>query len=355
MGIEEKLKEIERRYQEIEKKLYDEKIYKNPELLNRYVKERGELSEIVETYRRLKEVRKNIVETETLLKDEEMKELAEEEIEKLKEEEEKLHNKLLLLLIPEDPRDKRNAIMEIRAAAGGEEAALFAADLFRMYAYYAEKRGWKIEIMDSHPTDLGGYKEIIFSVIGKGAYGDLKFESGVHRVQRVPVTEASGRIHTSTVTVAVFSEAEDIDVKIDPEDLRIDVFRASGHGGQCVQKTESAVRITHIPTGIVVTCQDERSQLKNKERALKILKARLFDMYQKKKEEEVSRERKKQVGWGERSEKIRTYNFPQNRVTDHRIGLSLYNLPEILEGNIEELINALKEEDRKRKIEELNL
>jgi len=355
MGIEEKLKEIERRYQEIEKKLYDEKIYKNPELLNRYVKERGELSEIVETYRRLKEVRKNIAETETLLKDEEMKELAEEEIEKLKEEEEKLHNKLLLLLIPEDPRDKRNAIMEIRAAAGGEEAALFAADLFRMYAYYAEKRGWKIEIMDSHPTDLGGYKEIIFSVIGKGAYGDLKFESGVHRVQRVPVTEASGRIHTSTVTVAVFSEVEDIDVKIDPEDLRIDVFRASGHGGQCVQKTESAVRITHIPTGIVVTCQDERSQLKNKERALKILKARLFDMYQKKKEEEVSRERKKQVGWGERSEKIRTYNFPQNRVTDHRIGLSLYNLPEILEGNIEELINALKEEDRKRKIEELNL
>ena len=355
MGIEEKLEEIERRYQEIEKKLYDEKIYKNPELLNRYVKERGELSEIVETYRRLKEVRKNIVETETLLKDEEMKELAEEEIEKLKEEEEKLHNKLLLLLIPEDPRDKRNAIMEIRAAAGGEEAALFAADLFRMYAYYAEKRGWKIEIMDSHPTDLGGYKEIIFSVIGKGAYGDLKFESGVHRVQRVPVTEASGRIHTSTVTVAVFSEVEDIDVKIDPEDLRIDVFRASGHGGQCVQKTESAVRITHIPTGIVVTCQDERSQLKNKERALKILKARLFDMYQKKKEEEVSRERKKQVGWGERSEKIRTYNFPQNRVTDHRIGLSLYNLPEILEGNIEELINALKEEDRKRKIEELNL
>ncbi len=355
MGIEEKLEEIERRYQEIEKKLYDEKIYKNPELLNRYVKERGELSEIVETYRRLKEVRKNIAETETLLKDEEMKELAEEEIEKLKEEEEKLHNKLLLLLIPEDPRDKRNAIMEIRAAAGGEEAALFAADLFRMYAYYAEKRGWKIEIMDSHPTDLGGYKEIIFSVIGKGAYGDLKFESGVHRVQRVPVTEASGRIHTSTVTVAVFSEVEDIDVKIDPEDLRIDVFRASGHGGQCVQKTESAVRITHIPTGIVVTCQDERSQLKNKERALKILKARLFDMYQKKKEEEISRERKKQVGWGERSEKIRTYNFPQNRVTDHRIGLSLYNLPEILEGNIEELINALKEEDRKRKIEELNL
>jgi len=355
MGIEEKLKEIEKRYQEIEEKLYDEKIYKNPELLNRYVKERGELSEIVETYRKLKEIRKNIAETETLLKDEEMKEVAEEEIEKLKEEEEKLHDKLLLLLIPEDPRDKRNAIMEIRAAAGGEEAALFAADLFRMYAYYAEKRGWKIEVMDSHPTDLGGYKEIIFSVIGKGAYGDLKFESGVHRVQRVPVTEASGRIHTSTVTVAVFSEAEDIDVKIDPEDLRIDVFRASGHGGQCVQKIESAVRITHIPTGIVVTCQDERSQLKNKERALKILKARLFDMYQKKKEEEVSRERKKQVGWGERSEKIRTYNFPQNRVTDHRIGLSLYNLPEILEGNIDELINALKEEDRKRKIEELNL
>lgn len=355
MGIEEKLKEIEERYNEIEEKLYDENIYKNPELLNRYVKERGELSEVVETYRKLKEVKKAIKETKLLLKDEEMRELAEEELNKLKSQEEELNSKLLVLLIPKDPRDAKNAIIEIRAAAGGEEAALFAADLFRMYAYYAEKRGWKIEIMDSHPTDLGGYKEIIFSVIGKGAYGGLKFESGVHRVQRVPVTEASGRIHTSTVTVAVFSEVEEIDIKIDPEDLRIDVFRASGHGGQCVQKTESAVRITHIPTGIVVTCQDERSQLKNKERALKILKARLFDMYQKKREEEIIKERKKQVGWGERSEKIRTYNFPQNRVTDHRIGLSLYNLPEILEGNIDELINALKEEDKKRKIEALNL
>ena len=340
MGIEEKLKEIERRYQEIEKKLYDEKIYKNPELLNRYVKERGELSEIVETYRRLKEVRKNIAETETLLKDEEMKELAEEEIEKLKEEEEKLHNKLLLLLIPEDPRDKRNAIMEIRAAAGGEEAALFAADLFRMYAYYAEKRGWKIEIMDSHPTDLGGYKEIIFSVIGKGAYGDLKFESGVHRVQRVPVTEASGRIHTSTVTVAVFSEVEDIDVKIDPEDLRIDVFRASGHGGQCVQKTESAVRITHIPTGIVVTCQNERSQLQNKENALKVLKARLLEIKQTEQAEKLA-ELKGEFTKAEWGSQIRSYILhPYQMVKDHRTNYEVGNAQSVLDGNIDDFIQA---------------
>jgi peptide chain release factor 1 len=355
MNIEKKLEELEKKYEEIEKALFDENVYKNSELLNKYLKEKSEIEESVNLYRELKKIRKNIEETEKLLSNDELKDLAEEELEDLKRKEDEILNKIVLSLLPKDERDEKDVIMEIRAAAGGEEAALFAGDLFRMYSYYAEKRGWKVEIIDSHPTDLGGYKEIIFSIRGKGAYGDLKFESGVHRVQRVPITEASGRIHTSTVTVAVLSETEEIEVEINPEDLKIDVFRASGHGGQCVQKTESAVRITHIPTGFVVTCQDERSQLKNKEKALRVLRARLYDYYQKKKMEEVGEERKRQIGWGERSEKIRTYNYPQNRVTDHRIGLSLYNLPEIMEGNLDELVHALKEEDKKRKIESLKI
>lgn len=355
MKIEKKLDEIEKRYEEIEKKLIDETTYKNSELLNSLLREKSLIEESVNLYRNLKKVRKEIEETEKLIIDPEMENLVKEELERLKIEEKEIFDKLLQSLIEKDERDERDVIMEIRAAAGGEEASLFAADLFRMYSYYAEKRKWKIEIIDSHPTDLGGYKEIIFSIKGKGAYGDLKYESGVHRVQRVPVTEASGRIHTSTVTVAVLSEMEEVDIEIKPEDLKIDVFKASGHGGQCVQKTESAVRITHIPTGFVVSCQDERSQLKNKEKALRVLRARLYEYYQSQKLEEIGEERKKQIGWGERSEKIRTYNFPQNRVTDHRIGLSLYNLPEILEGNLDELINALKEDDRKRKIENLKL
>lgn len=355
MKIEKKLEELEKKYEEIEKLLIDENTYKNSDMLNSLLKEKGLIEESVLLYRELKKIKKEIEETEKLINDPEMEELAKEELEKLKNKEKEILEKIIVSLVQKDERDERDVIMEIRAAAGGEEAALFAADLFRMYSYYAEKKKWKVEVIDSHPTDIGGYKEIIFSIKGKGAFGELKYESGVHRVQRVPVTESSGRIHTSTVTVAVLSEIEEVDIDINPDDLRIDVYRASGHGGQCVQKTESAVRITHIPTGFVVTCQDERSQLKNKEKALRVLRARLYDYYQTQKEQEIGEERKKQIGWGERSEKIRTYNYPQNRVTDHRIGLSLYNLSDILEGNIDELINALKEEDKKRKIESLEL
>jgi len=355
MKIEKKLEELEKKYEEIEKHLIDENTYKNSDMLNSLLKEKGLIEESVLLYRELKKIKKEIEETEKLINDPEMEELAKEELEKLKNKEKEILDKIIVSLVQKDERDERDVIMEIRAAAGGEEAALFAADLFRMYSYYAEKKKWKVEVIDSHPTDIGGYKEIIFSIKGKGAFGELKYESGVHRVQRVPVTESSGRIHTSTVTVAVLSEIEEVDIDINPDDLRIDVYRASGHGGQCVQKTESAVRITHIPTGFVVTCQDERSQLKNKEKALRVLRARLYDYYQTQKEQEIGEERKKQIGWGERSEKIRTYNYTQNRVTDHRIGLSLYNLSDILEGNIDELINALKEEDKKRKIESLEL
>lgn len=355
MKIEEKLEDLEKKYDEIEEHLANENTYKDSNLLNSLLKEKSIIEESVLLYRELKKVKKEIEDTKKLLNESDMEEIAKEELTKLQNTEKDLMDKIIASLIEKDERDERDIIMEIRAAAGGEEAALFAADLFRMYSYYAEKRKWKVEIIDSHPTDIGGYKEIIFSIKGKNVFGDLKYESGVHRVQRVPVTEASGRIHTSTVTVAVLPEVEEVDIDINPDDLRIDVFRASGHGGQCVQKTESAVRITHIPTGFVATCQDERSQLKNKEKALRVLRARLYDYYETQKEKEVGEERKKQIGWGERSEKIRTYNFPQNRVTDHRIGLSLYNLAEILEGNLDELINALKEEDKKRKIENLEL
>ncbi|HOC52511.1 MAG TPA: peptide chain release factor 1 [Caldisericia bacterium] len=353
--MEEKLEELEKKYDEIEEHLANENTYKDSNLLNSLLKEKSLIEESVLLYRELKKVEKEIEDTKKLINEPDMEEIAKEELTKLQNTEKELMDKIIASLIEKDERDERDIIMEIRAAAGGEEAALFAADLFRMYSYYAEKRKWKVEIIDSHPTDIGGYKEIIFSIKGKNVFGDLKYESGVHRVQRVPVTEASGRIHTSTVTVAVLPEVEEVDIDINPDDLRIDVFRASGHGGQCVQKTESAVRITHIPTGFVATCQDERSQLKNKEKALRVLRARLYDYYETQKEKEVGEERKKQIGWGERSEKIRTYNFPQNRVTDHRIGLSLYNLAEILEGNLDELINALKEEDKKRKIENLEL
>jgi len=355
MKIEEKLEELEKKYDEIEEHLANENTYKDSNLLNSLLKEKSLIEESVLLYRELKKVEKEIEDTKKLINEPDMEEIAKEELTKLQNTEKELMDKIIASLIEKDERDERDIIMEIRAAAGGEEAALFAADLFRMYSYYSEKRKWKVEIIDSHPTDIGGYKEIIFSIKGKNVFGDLKYESGVHRVQRVPVTEASGRIHTSTVTVAVLPEVEEVDIDINPDDLRIDVFRASGHGGQCVQKTESAVRITHIPTGFVATCQDERSQLKNKEKALRVLRARLYDYYETQKEKEVGEERKKQIGWGERSEKIRTYNFPQNRVTDHRIGLSLYNLAEILEGNLDELINALKEEDKKRKIENLEL
>ncbi len=350
-----KLESIEKRYEELSKSLSQKEVISNTELYKKYSKEFKELGDIVELYRKLKTVNKELKEAEDLAKsdDPEMKELAKQEIDDLTSEKEKILSDIKKLLLPKDPMEGRNIIMEIRAGVGGDEAALFAHDLFKMYFNYAEKKGWKVEIMDSHPTDIGGLKEIVFSISGKDVYKYLKYESGVHRVQRVPETEASGRIHTSTATVAVLPEAEEVDVKINPEDLRIDIYHSSGHGGQNVQKVATAIRIIHKPTGIMVTCQDERSQLQNKIKAMRILRARLYDLYQKQSEEKIVSQRRAQIGRGNRNERIRTYNFPQGRVTDHRINLSLYNLEEILEGNLDELINALIEAEQKERLEML--
>ena len=350
-----KLESIEKRYEELSKSLSQKEVISNTELYKKYSKEFKELGDIVELYRKLKTVNKEIKDAEDLAKsdDPEMKELAKQEIDDLTSEKEKILSDIKKLLLPKDPMEGRNIIMEIRAGVGGDEAALFAHDLFKMYFNYAEKKGWKVEIMDSHPTDIGGLKEIVFSISGKDVYKYLKYESGVHRVQRVPETEASGRIHTSTATVAVLPEAEEVDVKINPEDLRIDIYHSSGHGGQNVQKVATAIRIIHKPTGIMVTCQDERSQLQNKIKAMRILRARLYDLYQKQSEEKIVSQRRAQIGRGNRNERIRTYNFPQGRVTDHRINLSLYNLEEILEGNLDELINALIEAEQKERLEML--
>ncbi len=350
-----KLESIEKRYEELSKLLSQKEVISNTELYKKYSKEFKELGDIVELYRKLKTVNKEIKDAEDLAKsdDLEMKELAKQEINDLTSEKEKILSDIKKLLLPKDPMEGRNIIMEIRAGVGGDEAALFAHDLFKMYFNYAEKKGWKVEIMDSHPTDIGGLKEIVFSISGKDVYKYLKYESGVHRVQRVPETEASGRIHTSTATVAVLPEAEEVDVKINPEDLRIDIYHSSGHGGQNVQKVATAIRIIHKPTGIMVTCQDERSQLQNKIKAMRILRARLYDLYQKQSEEKIVSQRRAQIGRGNRNERIRTYNFPQGRVTDHRINLSLYNLEEILEGNLDELINALIEAEQKERLEML--
>ena len=350
-----KLESIEKRYEELSKALSQKEVISNTELYKKYSKEFKELGDIVELYRKLKTVNKELEEAEDLAKsdDPEMKELAKQELDDLSNEKEKILSEIKKLLVPKDPMEGRNIIMEIRAGVGGDEAALFAHDLFKMYFNYAEKKGWKVEIMDSHPTDIGGLKEIVFSVSGKDVYKYLKYESGVHRVQRVPETEASGRIHTSTATVAVLPEAEEVDVKINPDDLRIDIYHSSGHGGQNVQKVATAIRIIHKPTGIMVTCQDERSQLQNKIKAMRILRARLYDLYQKQSEEKIVSQRRAQIGRGNRNERIRTYNFPQGRVTDHRINLSLYNLEEILEGNLDELINALIEAEQKERLEML--
>ena len=282
--------------------------------------------------------------------DDEFREMLEDELAQLNQQHEEVIEKLRILLIPKDPNDEKNVVVEIRAGAGGEEAALFGADLFRMYSRYAERKGWKMEIMSANYTDMGGVKELIFVIEGKGAYSRLKYESGVHRVQRIPTTESGGRIHTSTATVAVLPEAEDVEVDINPNDLRIDVFRSSGHGGQSVNTTDSAVRITHLPTGIVVTCQDEKSQLKNKEKAMRVLKARLLDAAQREQEQEYALARKIQVGTGDRSERIRTYNFPQGRVTDHRIGVTIYNIEGFLDGEIDELVNELITSDQAERL-----
>lgn len=338
-----KLEAVERRLKELEGLMLEPEVVSNPELYQKYAKEYADLRRIAEPFQRYKALKEELAQTEALLDDpdEEVRTMAKEEKERLEEELERAEEELKIALLPRDPRDERNVILEIRAGAGGEEAALFAADLFRMYARYAERRGWKVEMLSSHPTGLGGFKEVIALIQGKGAYSRLKHESGVHRVQRIPVTESQGRIHTSTATVAVLPEAEEVEVDIDPKDLKVEVFRASGPGGQHVNKTETAVRITHIPTGIVVQCQDERSQHQNRAKAMKILMARLLDLKRREQEEELAQQRRSQIGTGERSERIRTYNFPQRRVTDHRIGLTIYRLEEVLDGDLDEVIDAL--------------
>lgn len=351
----EKLESVKENFKELTDKLTNPEVIANQAEFQRLAKKRSEMESIVNAYdeytsmlKKLKDA-EGMVETET---DPELKELAELEVSELKPQIEKMEGQLKLLLIPKDEDDQKNTIFEIRAGTGGEEAALFAADLYRMYTRYAEKQGWKCELMSMNDTGLGGIKEVVFSIQGNGVFGKLKFESGVHRVQRVPETEAGGRIHTSAATVAVLPEAEEVDVQIDENDLRVDVFRASGPGGQCVNRTDSAVRITHLPTGLVVSCQDEKSQHKNKAKAIRILRARLFDKVKEEKDSARAENRRNQVGSGDRSERIRTYNFPQQRLTDHRINLTLYKLDEVMEGNLEEIIDALIEADNLRKLAE---
>ncbi|HHX77312.1 MAG TPA: peptide chain release factor 1 [Firmicutes bacterium] len=339
-----KLQSIEDRFIELEKLISDPQVISRLEEWRRYTKEHARIKDTVEAFRSYKKALQDLEGARELLNggvDEEMAQFLKEEIQSLSLEKEKLKEKLQLLLLPRDPNDEKNVIMEIRSGAGGEEAALFAGVLFRMYSRFAERQSWKVEIIDSHATDIGGFKEIIFVVNGNGAYSRLKFESGVHRVQRIPTTESGGRIHTSTATVAVLPEAEEVDIEINPAELRIDTFCATGPGGQSVNTTQSAVRITHIPTGLVVSCQDEKSQLKNKDKALRVLRSRLLDLAIQEQQKEVAQTRKNQVGTGDRSERIRTYNYPQGRVTDHRIGLTLYKLEAVLDGDLDEIIEAL--------------
>lgn len=338
-----KLNGVEERYGQLEALLSDPSVLQDRDAYQQYAREHAELTEIVSAYRTYKKIDQELDESLELLKDNdpEIKHLAKEEVERLTEEKDRLELKLKKLLVPKDPLDEKNVILEIRAGTGGDEAGLFANDLYKMYSRYAEGRRWAIEVMDHHATGVGGLKEIVALIKGKGVYSRLKYESGTHRVQRVPATETQGRIHTSAVTVAVLPEAEDVEVEVDPGELRIDVFRSTGPGGQSVNTTDSAVRITHLPSGLVVTCQDEKSQHKNKAKALKVLRSRLLDQMIREQNAKRSQERKNQVGSGDRSERIRTYNFPQGRVTDHRIGLTLYKLDTILQGDVDEVVDAL--------------
>lgn len=340
-----KLEAIEKKYEELTMMMTDTNILSNQKELQRIAKAHSDLQEIVSVYRDYKKAEKDYNEADSLIREgglePDFKEMVEAEKEEAAEAKKKLAEKLKILLLPKDPNDSKNVIMEIRAGAGGDEAALFAGDLFKLYVKYAESKGWKVEVLSAHETDIGGFKEIVFLIEGSGAYSLLKYESGVHRVQRIPTTESGGRIHTSTATVAVLPEAEEVDVEIDPNDLRIDVFCSSGPGGQSVNTTQSAVRVTHMPSGIVVSCQDEKSQLKNKEKALKVLRAKLYEKAQEEQQQAMAGNRKSQVGTGDRSERIRTFNFPQGRVTDHRIGLTLHKLDMILLGDIQEIVDAL--------------
>ncbi len=348
-----KLSKVESRYEEILSLLSKKEVIEDRELFLKLNKELSDIEEIVSSFREYKTTDKLINETSQMLSDPEMEELASSEIKNLELKKASLKDRLEMLLVPKDPMDDRNTIVEIRAGTGGDEAALFAGDLLRMYLKYAEKKGWKVDIIDSSPTGLGGYKEAIFLVVGKGAYGNLKYESGTHRVQRVPATEASGRIHTSAATVAVLPEAEDVDIKIEEKDLTFEAFRAGGAGGQNVNKVSSAVRIVHLPTGLVVECREERSQLQNRTKAMKLLRSRLYEAELEKQKKNIDASRKVMVGTGDRSEKIRTYNFPQGRVTDHRIGLTVYQLENVLSGNIDEFVDALIQADRLAKLQKM--
>ena len=349
-----RLAELETKFAELSEQISDPAVISDNNTWRVLMKEHSDLTPVVEAYREYKRLNESVEESKALLNDsndEDLRQLAKEELKESQDALEGVIENLKVLLLPKDPNDEKNVIVEIRGGAGGDEAALFAGSLYRMYGHYAESRRWKTEIMSANDSDVGGYKEIVFMIQGRGAYSRLKYESGVHRVQRVPATESSGRIHTSTVTVAVLPEAEDVDVDMNMADVRVDVYRSSGNGGQSVNTTDSAVRVTHMPTGLVVACQDEKSQLKNKDKALKILRAKLFDLEQEKKMKELSAERKSQIGTGDRSERIRTYNFPQGRVTDHRIGLTLHRLDSVLNGDLDEILDNCITQDQAKKLQ----
>ncbi|AZV45440.1 MULTISPECIES: peptide chain release factor 1 [Peribacillus] len=352
-----RLQAVEDRYERLNELLSDPEVINDSKKLREYSKEQSDIQETVMTYKEYKSVKEQIQDAKAMLEeklDADMRDMVKEELSELEEAEEQLQGKLKILLIPKDPNDDKNVIMEIRGAAGGDEAALFAGNLYRMYSRYAEMQGWKTEVIETNATGLGGFKEIIFMINGQGAYSKLKFENGAHRVQRVPETESGGRIHTSTATVVVLPETEEVEIEIHDKDIRFDTYASSGAGGQSVNTTMSAVRLTHIPTGVVVTCQDEKSQHKNREKAMKVLRARVYDKFQREAQAEYDQNRKLAVGTGDRSERIRTYNFPQNRVTDHRIGLTIQKLDQIMEGKLDEVIDALILEDQSSKLEQAN-